>query len=262
MLDERLVTTELGTLSVATGGSGRDLVLLHSLLSNRDVFYRVLPALMENHRVHLVDLPGFGQTTLVEPTMDTYGRLVGAMLQADGLPADTIVLGNGLGGFVAVATAVHHGDRFGNLIVAGAGLVTPENGRVAFPAMSARAGEAGMAGVVDQAVRRIFPEAYLEAHPDELAERRAVLLETPVAAFQAACAALISFDYTDVAASISNRTLMIVGSDDEATPPGLGQDLAAVVPGCTYIELPGIAHGPQLQDPEGFLSAIRPFLAA
>jgi pimeloyl-ACP methyl ester carboxylesterase len=41
-------------------GSGRDLVLLHSLLAERSAFARVAPMLAKKRRVWLVSLPGYG----------------------------------------------------------------------------------------------------------------------------------------------------------------------------------------------------------
>ena len=44
-------------------GEGPDLVLLHSLLSDRTVFEFVLDELSKEYRVTLPNLPGYGETT-------------------------------------------------------------------------------------------------------------------------------------------------------------------------------------------------------
>jgi 3-oxoadipate enol-lactonase len=257
---EREVETHRGRVSFGTVGSGPDVVLLHSLLSNRNVFDRIVPLLSDRYTLHIVDLPGFGQTDLVEPSIDAYGSLIGAMMTEAGVSTDAVLLGNGLGGFVALGTAVNCGDRFDKLIIAGAGPGFPEEGKAPFKGMAAAAGENGMAGVVDVAVRRIFTEEYLDAHPDDLAERRAVLLRTDVTAFQRACEALWTLDYFEAVKHITNETLLVVGSEDSATPPSLVRQLHQLMPNTTYVELPGVAHGPQLQDPEGFVATLDAFL--
>jgi len=259
-MKERTIETQLGRVTVGSTGQGPDLVLLHSLLSDRNVFARIVPALETDFTVHLVDLPGFGGTDLQPARMDAYGDLIGQMLEAGRFGSSTTVLGNGLGGFVALATAIHHGNAFDKLIIAGAGAGFPDDEKGPFRAMSATAGERGMAGVVDVAVRRIFSEEYLDAHPDELAQRRDVLMRTNVIAFQRACEALSTLDYFDAVTGIANPTLLVVGSDDTATPPSLVRQLHDLIPNSTYIELTGVAHGPQLQDPQGFVAAISPFL--
>ncbi len=253
--------TAQGPVSVERAGQGPDLVMLHSLLSDRHVFGPVVPRLAEAWTVNLVDLPGFGATRRVEPGIDNYAHVVGALLEAGEFePSTTAVLGNGLGAFVALGTAVHHGDRFDRLVLAGCGVAFPEQAKVAFRTMAGRVQESGMEAVLDVAVKRIFTEEFLAAHPDMEAERREVLRRTDPVAFQTACLSLVDLDYREEAERVTNPTLVVVGSQDAATPPALGRELAESIPGARYIELDGIAHAPQLQDPGGFLAAVGPFL--
>lgn len=253
--------TARGPVSVERIGSGPDLVMLHSLLSDRHVFDPVVPDFARRWRVNLVDLPGFGSTRPVEPGIDHYAHLIGSLLEEGRFdPSTTAVLGNGLGAFVALGTAVHHGGRFDRLVLVGCGAGFSEEGKNAFRTMAARVATSGMEAILDQAVRRIFSEDFLATHPDRELERREVLGRTDPLAFQTACLSLVDLDYREEAKAIANPTLVVVGSEDSATPPALGRDLAARIPGARYLELPGIAHAPQLQDPEGFLAAVGPFL--
>ena len=107
-----------------------------------------------------------------------------------------------------------------------------------------------------------FVVAYAADHPEMLEERRTVLLRTNPEAFMSACEALSTLDYEAEVGSVENPALLVVGSEDGPTPPAMGRHLADSMPNCTYRELPGIAHAPQLEDPVAFVSAIRPFLAA
>jgi pimeloyl-ACP methyl ester carboxylesterase len=52
----------------------------------------------------------------------------------------------------------------------------------------------------------------------------------------------------------------VVGSEDQATSPTMARELQAVLKNSRLIELDGIAHAPQLQDPARFLDAIDGFL--
>jgi 3-oxoadipate enol-lactonase len=56
--------------------------------------------------------------------------------------------------------------------------------------------------------------------------------------------------------------LVVVGEHDEATPPPMSHELAALLPQAHLKIIPGCAHVPQLQSPGGFLDAIGPFLRA
>lgn len=255
--------TAVGTVSYDQFGVGPDLVLLHSLLSDRRIFERVAQRLAAEHRVTLVDLPGFGETELVAPDIENYATVVAATLDTLEMEAhSTTVLGNGLGGFVAVATAVFHGAAFNRLVIAGAGAGFTADGTAAFRTMIEKVRAGGMEAILEIAVRRIFTEDYLAQHPEEGEQRRDVLRGTNPEAFVRACQTLISLDLRDEARAIPNPTLIVVGSDDAATPPAMAADLCERIPVCAIEVLDGLAHAPQLQDPDRFLSTVMPFLDA
>ena len=56
--------------------------------------------------------------------------------------------------------------------------------------------------------------------------------------------------------------LVLVGEQDEATPPPMSHELAAGLPDARLKIIPGCAHVPQLQSPKVFLDAIADFLPA
>jgi 3-oxoadipate enol-lactonase len=59
---------------------------------------------------------------------------------------------------------------------------------------------------------------------------------------------------------VRNRVLIVVGEQDEATPPALGRALADRLADASLIELAGLGHCPHIQDPDAFVAAIAPFL--
>lgn len=259
-MTERIVDTRRGPVSIEQHGSGPDLVMLHSLLSDRHVFDRIVPRLAEDHTLTLVDLPGFGFTPKIEPGIDGYADVIGALIADGGIGPHTALLGNGLGAFVALATTVRYPDAIGRLILAGCGATFSDQGRATFRGMAQAATSKGMVAVVEQGIRRIFTEPYLEAHPDEADERRRVLGSTDPDAFARACLTLAVLDEREGASALTTPTLVVVGSEDAATSPELGRDLAERIPGSRFELLEGVAHAPQLQDPQGFLEVIIPFL--
>ncbi len=260
-MSRMVVTLPVGALSLTRTGEGPDLVVLHSLLTDRHAFDPVVPALAERWRVNLVDLPGFGESTGVDPTIDAYADAVGGLLAAgDFDPSTTAVMGNGLGAFVGLGAAVRHGDRFERLVLVGCGLTFAPGDRQAFTRMAGAVAEGGMEAVVEVAVRRIYPEAHLDAHPELVEERRRVLLATDPDAFVNACRALGAVDYRPSASSIRNPTLIVVGTVDGPTPPALAREAHAGIAGSQLVELDGVGHAPQLQDPERLLGAVAGFL--
>jgi pimeloyl-ACP methyl ester carboxylesterase len=241
-------------------GAGPDLVLLHSLLTDRRVYDRVLPPLAGRFRVTIVDLPGFGDSDLVPGGIGNYADAMASLLDAVGVAPPTAVIGNGLGSFVAVGMAIQHPELVGKLVLVGAAARFPESARGAFDVMAERASNGGMAAVTEVAVARIFADEYAREHPDMVEERRRALLGMNVEGFVAGCRTIRDVDFTSELAAVIAPTLVVVGSDDRATLPSYGRELAVGIRGARYLELPGVAHGPQLQAPGQFLDAIGPFL--
>src|SRR5450432_176332 len=102
-----LIQVDGSAVEYSQSGSGRDLLLLHSLLTDDTVFERVLPALRNAHRVTCVNLPGFGASAPVPlATVADYADHVVAVMDALKLPPKTDLFGNGFGAFVALQVAI------------------------------------------------------------------------------------------------------------------------------------------------------------
>lgn len=242
-------------------GRGRDVVLLHSLLTDRRAFDPIVPALSRSRRVTLLDLPGFGASTPAGPAIEDYAERVADLFSELGLRRETDVIANGFGGFVAIALAARHGERLGRLVLADTAAAFPDRAKAPLLAMAERVLGDGMEAILDVAVRRLFPEAYIAAHPDAVAERKAVLQRTSPAHFATACRALASVDLRPALSRIANPTLVAVGALDEATPPELARELAAGIKGATLVEIADCGHCPPLEKPTAFLRAIGEFLS-
>ena len=248
-------------LDVVRQGSGRNLVLLHSLLSDRSAFDRIAPRLAKERTVWLVNLPGFGASAPAGPALEDFADRIAQQLQVLGLKGPTDLLGNGFGGFVSVALALRHGALFDQLVLVDTGAAIPTEGKPAFHAMAERVESGGMEAVLATALQRMFPDDFLAAHPAIAEERKASLRAAKPEYFAAACRALAKFDRRADLGAIRQPTLVVVGLRDTATPPALSRELASGIPGARLIELPHCGHSPHIQDPEGFWQAIKPFLA-
>ena len=247
-------------------GAGPPLVLVHSLLTDARAFDPVAPRLGGGFELHRVWLPGFGASEPLaggSPTLFDIADALAEALELDGITgSDLAVLGNGFGSFVCVALAAAHGDLFGPLVVANGGAAFSDERRAAFTTMSDLVSGAGMAAVVDVAVRRIFTAEYLQAHPEAVDERRQVLLEIDPGSFAASCRALRDMDLRPHLDAIRNPTLVIAGSADATTPPEMGAELAAGVRGAELVTIDDCGHCPPLESPAAFCEAVEDFLAA
>ena len=235
-------------------------MLLHSLLSDRSAFSEIVSRLSAHRRLILVNLPGFGASAPAGPSIQDYAGRVAAMFGDLALSGETDVLGNGLGSFVAMSLALGHGSRFDRLVLVGTAAAFPETGRETFRMLADKVESETMADVAHVAMRRMFPEEFIVANPNIVADREAVFRRIDPVVFAAACRALASLDLGPDLPRIQNPALIVVGLEDTATPPPLGRDLASRLPNADVIELPEIGHSPHIQNPDGFVAAIAPFL--
>jgi len=255
-----IVVVGSANVEVTQTGSGRDLVLLHSLLSDRSAFDRVVPLLSKTRRLTLVNLPGYGGSGPAGPEIEDYADRIAGLAAALRLPVQTDILGNGFGGFISIALAARHGGRFDRLIVADALAAFPEPAKVPLRALADRVAQEGMSGALDIAIRRMFPEVFITANPHIVAERRRALEQADATCFRTACLALAKLDFGPVLARIRNPVLVMVGALDQTTPPALARELAARIAGAKFLEIPGCGHCPQIERPEAFVDAVNGFL--
>jgi pimeloyl-ACP methyl ester carboxylesterase len=131
-----ILTADCAAFDVIQTGGGCDLVLFHFLLTDRTVLDGLVPALARRRRVTLVNLPGFG-------------------------------------GFVSIALAARHGRLFDRLVLVDTAAAFPEPAKAPLRGMAERALRDGMSAVVDTALRRMFAEGFIVAHPEVVRERAA-----------------------------------------------------------------------------------------
>jgi len=253
-----------GTVNAAQSGQGSApaLFLFHSLLSDRASFDLIVPQLSKAHRLIVPELPGFGGSKAAHGGLaGVADRMAEAVHDAAG-GDEAIVLGNGYGGFVALQMAIRHPAIAKKLILADCGAVFSEAGREAFRNMAAASKTKGLTAITDVAMRRLFAPEFQAAHPDLMRGRREAFLRTDPEVLQAACAQLAELDLRPDLSKVKMPVLVLVGEHDEATPPPMSHELAALLPNARLKVLAGCAHVPQLQAPEVFLDAIGDFLNA
>jgi 3-oxoadipate enol-lactonase len=249
-----------GTVNAIVAGDGPPLVMFHSLLSDRSSFDRIAPVLAKTFRVIVPELPGFGASRAVQGGLAAVADRMAAFVREASAGEHATVLGNGYGGFVALQMAIRHPGIAARLVLADCGAAFSEPGREAFRNMAAAARGNGLAAITPVAMRRLFAPEFQEAHPDLMRDREAAFLRTDVEVFHAACTSLATLDLRPELAKVTVPVLVMVGDQDEATPPPMSEELSALLPDARLHVLKGCAHVPPLQAPEAFLEAVTPFL--
>src|ERR1051325_10013315 len=132
----RSLTLDLGgPVHVADfGGTGPTMVLVHGLGGSHVNWAAVGPALAAHARVLAPDLAGFGRTPLAGRSADVQANqaLLDRMLDtiADG---PVILVGNSMGGLLAMLEAASHPDKVAALVLVGPAQPRPRGLRGALP---------------------------------------------------------------------------------------------------------------------------------
>jgi 3-oxoadipate enol-lactonase len=254
-----VVTTSRGRVAAHIGGQGRSLVLLHSLLADRSSFDAVVPLLAKSFRVVALDLPGFGGSDAMDGDLRVWGSHLAEAIQGLCPKERPILVGNGFGSFLALAAATIEPELASHLILAGCGAAFGEQGQEAFRIMARRTEEAGLEAIAEIAMRRLYTPAMAAENPAAVAIRKERFLKTDPTVFRQACGMLAGLDLRREVQGLTIPVLASVGEWDEATPPVMAQELAALVPNGRFELINECAHVPPLQAPEKFCSMILEF---
>lgn len=251
--------------SVLEGGEGPPIVLLHGPGEYAAKWLRIIPALVETHRVIAPDLPGHGASAAPggELDADTVILWLSELIDAT-CDEPPVLVGQILGGAVAARFAARHGDRIAHLVLCDAlGLApfepTPEFGGALMgflqsPTQAAHeelwnrcahdldALKEGMGADWDR----------LEAYNLDRA-RDASLKPTQKKLMDTFGMPAIPGD--DLA-RISTPTSLIWGRHDEATSLNVAE-AASERHGWPLRVIEGAADDPPIERPEAFLSALR-----
>ncbi len=118
----------------------------------------------------------------------------------------------------------------------------------------------GLEAIADGVLERWFSRDFIDQQSAALAGYRNMLCRTPAAGYSGTAAAIRDTDFTEQARRIGVPTLCVVGDQDAATPPAVVGELAKLIPGARYQEIPGAGHLPCIDRPEVLTEVIRAFL--
>jgi 3-oxoadipate enol-lactonase len=117
----------------------------------------------------------------------------------------------------------------------------------------------GMASIAPAVIDRWFTEAFQQKEAKIVAPLQRMLAETPADGYTVSCAAVRDMDQRDSLEAITVPTLVIVGTQDQATPPEDGRLVAERIPGACYVEFDA-AHLSNWEAAEPFTDNVVGFL--
>jgi pimeloyl-ACP methyl ester carboxylesterase len=267
----RTVTTRRARLSMMEAGTGPSIVALHGLGGTKGSFLPTVWALAGRFRVIAVDLPGFGDSD--KPIGAPYDARFFAGVGIDLLNALALdrvhLIGNSLGGRIALEIAIRHPERVSRL-----GLLAPSlawrRGRPLLPLLRLTRPELGLVqvaprAVVDAIVRRLIPGAddgWTAAGVDEFL--RAYLKPAGRAAFYAAARQIYLDEprgeegFWPRLRTLQADPLFVWGRRDRLIPIAFAEHVAKALPLAQHLEL-DCGHVPQIERPKETHAALTKF---
>ena len=238
------------------------MVLLHAGIADRTMWAEHLPALAgAGLRAVALDLPGFGEAPIEPGEQAPWADVLRAM---DALSIERATLvGNSLGGAVALRVAVLAPERVTSLVLVSApapGLEPSPQLRAAWEAEESALRE----GDVERAVASVVDAWTLPDAPDDLRERIAAMQRRAFLLQQAAGEAGEGEDplgdRLDALAELRMPALCAAGARDKQDFLGAAELLAQTLPNARHATIARAGHLAPLEQPAAFRRLLIDFL--
>jgi 2-hydroxy-6-oxonona-2,4-dienedioate hydrolase len=273
----RELATGNGVLRYHEAGDGPPLVLLHGSgpgVSGWQNYRGVLAALAEHHRCLVLEFPGFGVSDPVKGhPMMTAAAAVLQLLDGLGLQSADVI-GNSMGGIVALNVAAAHPRRVGKLVtIGGVGLTlfsaSPAEGINLLMEFAANPTRERLVEWLHSMVydRALVTEELIEERwalataADSLATARAMYSRETFLARQAAMADSDQPPYWAMLHKVSAPTLLTWGRDDRVSPLDSVLVPMRTMPNAEVHVFPRCGHWTMLEQRDAFVATVLAFLA-
>jgi 3-oxoadipate enol-lactonase len=161
--------------------------------------------------------------------------------------------GLSLGGMVGMWLGANAAPRLDSLVLACTSARVPSP--AAYRERAALVRARGIEPIADAVVARWFTAETRAERPELPARFRELLVSQPVEGYAGCCEALAGWDFAGELDRVSVPTLVIAGSEDEATPAADTDQLAERIPGAHLVTIDGAAHLANLERPREFAAA-------
>ena len=244
-------------------GRGPAVVLLHGFPFNRSMWDEQRKALAESYRVITPDLRGMGETAGGDApaTMDEMAHDVAALMDKLGVER-AAVGGLSMGGYVTLAFYRRHRLRARALLLADtrAGADTDE-ARKTREEQARKILKDGTTALADDFLKKALTPETLAERPLVVARVREMIRKTDArGAANALRGMAVRLDQTSFLEDVLVPTLILVGSEDQLTPPKEAETLRREIRGSRLEVIENASHLSNVERPEEFNRALKTFL--
>jgi len=252
------------TNHVLEGRDGAPVVTLsHSLGATLALWDATAAALAPRFRVLRYDVRGHGasETPSGPYTLEQMSGDVAALLRSRGIER-THFVGMSMGGLIGMTFALAHPAMVASLTLCD---TTACYGPERAPMWDERVRVAETAGMTETLIERTmeiwFSPEFMEKGKPVVDRVRAMLRATDPRGYAAAIRAIGYVDLRERIRAIRTPTLVVVGENDQGTPPSMARAMAEAIPGARLEVLPGARHAAVVERADDFNRILMEFLA-
>ncbi|GII56377.1 alpha/beta hydrolase [Planotetraspora thailandica] len=246
-----------------SAGSGLPVVLLHAFPLSSAMWLAQRESLAPVCRVITPDLRGFGGSRLGDddPSVDAMADDVAGLLDAERIDR-AVVGGLSMGGYVTMAFCRRHPDRLRGVIFADTKADADTEAARANRERVARAVLDGGSGVlVDDVMPALLGVTSKQRRGMVVGRVRGLMQSAPPVAVAWAQRAMAARpDSFDTLRALDVPALVVVGEEDELSPPSDAEAMAAATPGAKLEVIDKAGHLSAIEQPEAFNHVVAEFV--
>jgi pimeloyl-ACP methyl ester carboxylesterase len=254
----------MSDLAYGEWGEGAPLVLLHAFPFTRQMWQFQYDGLTTQMRLVTPDLPGFGKSALSQEPPGLGVMAEGVLGVLDRLGLNRVVLGGvSLGGYVAMEILRRRPQVVGALVLA--------DTKASADSEEAAANRLRMAEMLEEKrSTRVLAHDVLptlvgattrQEHPETVAWLREIVEDAdPLGAAWAQRAMAARRDSFETLRGVEVPTLVVVGDEDELTPPADARAMVDAIPGAQIAVIGGAGHLAAAETPDEFNEVVCDFV--
>lgn len=259
---EKQIHREHRTLSYRIAGSGPAVMLVHGFGEDGRVWELQMNSLQQDYTVIVPDLPGSGDSELLEHTsMESLADILNMILEQEAIEK-LVMIGHSMGGYVSLAFAEKYPQKLKGLgLFHSMAFADSEEKKDARRKSIGFIRQHGAVKFLEQSIPNLFSPAFKANHPDIYArfvEDNTNFSEDALVSYYEAM--INRPDRTAVLEKLAVPALFIIGLHDKAIPQD--QSLRQThIPSLSYVLiLQDSGHQGMLEEPEKSTTFLKKFL--
>lgn len=242
---------------------GPTVVFIHGFPVDHRMWEHQLRALPDGYRAVAYDIRGLGRSPVGDGqyTMELFTDDLFAVL--DAVASDPVVAcGLSMGGYVLGRALERNPGRFRAAVLADTrSTADDDETRLARAAAIAGVKQDGPTAYAEEFVERVLAGATLSRRPEIVeAVKQMIASNDPRGIAGAQLAMMSRTDTTAALAGLEIPVLVVVGEEDDLTPPKTAREMAAPIPDGRLAVVPDAGHFSPLENPDAFNRILRDFL--